>query len=1242
MKHQLKALSPLLLTLLLVSLSLSVSFTSNVSINNNQLSYTDDDLVCSWGASADTTSINVTWYRDGTKNRSIYDPTATNTSDTIPANDTTKHETWSCVVRLSNGTNTTSQQDNITIQNSAPSSPVIYNMSGEDIGNSQNGDVYQLTEDVTTLLDANSSDLDNDVLTYYFKTAGICTITNASTGATSCTPTHTEIANASDDESATLINITFWVDDDDPIFAASGSTKVTFNITPVNDEPALSIPNQTTNVTAIFNKTFTASDEETDYPLNASLDLPGTDDEIEGDVTVSMDDDTTVRIVYYTDPVDYNDVGNRSITINLTDHRGASILTNFTLEITAVNRQPYLINVSPETYNSSQDRTYVLNQGEHLSINVTVNDPDAATNPQTITFSDDTTLFDIITAVPTASSTQNASGHINFTATNDDVGTHHVTITFQDQLGGTNTTTLNFTVQNRNDPPTLYNESYDDTNTGNNHNLTHFIAYLNAPFRFQINYTDPDQPYGETLTFIENSTNYNISASGLINFTPTGNARNETVNITLRDNAGEEDMVRSQLEIRANSAPYFNESYPHLTCYEGQECSYNASSYARDDDDGIDTINASGNLPEGFNMTDGFINFTPAQRAIGNYTITITITDTRGASAAQDLNMTIENVNDVPVWERYDFSNATIVAGKQFHYQLQASDEDLLLKNSTENISFTENKSFATITYLRTDNDTITALLTLAPTNADVGQQRIVLNATDRQGATNTTIVNFTVHADTDPPNITHYQPYANATHELVRAWAVATADEENLTLDENTSAVLFAVNATDDDQAGPPYNWLNYTWYYDGAVVQDTSGSNSYTRSFDFFSSGSHNLTVIVNDTRLESSAFSWLLTVRNVNRAPTLEHDLEPENITGIDSTTTYTDYFVYNNLHNHFFDADDDTNSNGRIDGNETVGLSYSSTACSVATLTAVDNSLKITPVAVGTCSVQFTATDSSGASVTSNIVTIEVTEVPEGEDSSTSTSSSGGGSSSSSSRSTFVPYESKVETPQPLNLIAPGEVTIFENQTATIPFTLRNNWTGSIKDIELSADTNASGVEVFFDHTHLKELPVNGEYTGELTVVGYRLGEHFEIRINAAARSPKVEDSALVLFATIEQTRDLDGLKDVNVKVTFARDLLSANSECQELGALLDEAENQLRSGNYHDANKQLDQVINGCRYLISSYRDQEQQPAPAVTLGELRFSADDLRTFGLVGIGLVLLLIVLGLYAHHRTKEHYDF
>ncbi|RME31899.1 hypothetical protein D6789_01210, partial [Candidatus Woesearchaeota archaeon] len=1158
---------------------------------------------------------------------------------------TTKNEEWTCVVRLENITNgstqSTTQQDNVTIQNSAPSSPIIYNDSGQDIGNTQNGDVYPLTEDITSLFDANSSDIDGDTLTYYFKTAGICTITDAATGATSCTPTHAEIANASDDERPTLINITFWVDDDDPIFAASGSTKVTFNITPVNDDPQLSIPNQTTNVTAVFNETFTASDEETDYPLNATLDLAGTDDEIEADVTVSMDDSTTVRIVYYTNPTDYNDVGNRTVTVNLTDRRNASILTNFTLEITAVNRVPYLVNVTPSTYNTSTNRTYLLNQGEHLSINVTVNDPDAAANPQTITFSDDASFFDIITAVPVASATQNASGHINFTATNDDVGNYTVTITFQDQLGGTNTTTLNFTIQNRNDRPVLYNESFYPVNTGGNTNLSHFVAYVNAPFVFQINYSDPDTPYGDTLTFFENSTSYDITASGLINFTPADPARNETVNITLQDAAGLSDTVFSVLEVRANSAPYFNESYPNLTCAEDLPCTYNTSLYARDDDDGIETIEASGDLPPGFNMTDGYINFTPTQSAIGNYTITITITDTRGASAAQDLNLSIENVNDVPQWERYNFSGAIIVEGKQFTYRLEASDEDLLLPNSTENITFTENLSYASITYMSTTNDTVAALLTLLPTSSDVGTHRIELNATDQQGATNTTSVRFTVYADTDPPNITDIRPYGNASDELVENWTTRTHDHENITLYENTSNVLFAVNATDDDQAGPPYDWLNYTWFYDGAVVQATSGTSSYTRSFDFFSSGNHNLTVLVNDTRLESTTFSWLLTVLDVNRPPVLVNNLEPENITGIDSTTTYTDYFVYNNLRNHFFDYDDDTDSNGFIDGNETVGLTYTATDCSVATLTAEGDSLKITPVEVGSCSVQFTATDGSGASVTSNIVTIEVVEVPQGEESVSSTSSSGGGSSSSSSRSTFVPFESKVETPHPLNIIAPGEATIYENRTVKVPFTLWNNWTGSISDIELTVDINTSDVEAFFDRTFIPELPPGGSYEGTITFVGYRLGEHFEARINAEAASPSVSDSALVLFSTIEQTQDTDGLKDVNVKVTFARDLLGANSECQELSSLLSDAEALLREGDYRGANRKIDRVINGCRYLISALREQPQRPA-AVSLGELTFTADDLRTYVLAILGIFAFMTVLGIYSYRRTKERYDF
>lgn len=1227
-----RRLLPLLILLAIVAAG-SVSFTQNVSINSGLPAFTDDNLVCTWQASGDTTAVNVTWFRNEVYNRSTYDPTGTATSDTVAASETLKNQAWRCRVTIFNATANTMDEYNLTIQNSAPETPIIYNGS-TDIGTS-----IAVVEDVPITLDANSSDVDIDTLTYYFKNAKFCTMIDTAAGTANCSATHEYLVNGSEVENQTRVNITFWVDDDDPLFAKSASRTITFNITPVNDAPSLTMTQQQVNVSDVFNETFNASDEENDYPLIITLDYANTDPEIRDDVTVTTEGNNTVRIVYETSPTDYNDVGNRTVSLNLTDDQSASATTNFTLEILGVNRYPYFVNFTPDRLNSSVERTYVINQGEQLLINITANDFDTNTTNQTLTFSDNASLFVIETVNGNATNTSNARGRINYTGMNADVGMTSILVTVADQFGLENSTTINITVLNVNDPPELYNQSFDANNTNGNVNLTHLVGFLAAPFYYQINYSDPDIPYGDTVTFSDNSSVVNVSNTGVINFTPSGLPGNETINITVTDGNGSIDWRSVLFEIQNNSPPYFNDTFPVLTCGEGVPCFFNVSYYAKDDDTGNVLASYAGSVTNGtldsftINATTGTINFTPIQSEIGNATVRIRIEDTPGASETQNLAITITNTPDTPSWTRVNFSSQTIVEDKAFLYEIRARDPDLLL-GIGENTTFTTNITWFTISATSYANDTAIATLSFTPNSTQLGNHTAQMNATDATGRVNSTNITFTVLASTQPPNVTGIRPYGNATDGLTQAWldvTGATVKEENVSLNENTSSVTFEANATDD--VTPPGNFI-YSWYYDGSLV---ASSEAYTRSFDFFSSGVHTLTVTINDTTLEHVNWTWNLDIANVNREPTLVNNLT-SNLT-IESITTYTDYFLKTDNKVRFFDPDDDLDSSGEIDGSETQSLTYTSSACSVATIEAVGNSLKLTPTAVGSCTVAFTATDSGGLSMGSNLVEITVTEVPLTE--TQQESNSGGGGSSSNSRSSFVPFEEEVESPEPLSIITPGESVIYENASVTIPIKLRSNWSEPLKGVTLSASTNMTDVKLFLSETVIPRIDPNETYEVELTAVGYRLGETFEVKIEANVSDPEYSDSALVLFSTIEQSGREDGAESLNIKVTFARDLLTANSECQELSSLLNEAEALISAGETGKGVAMVDQVINGCKYMISQVKQREQRPG-TIQFRDIELSRDQLETIALVAAGIFALLVAGIFYGHHRTKEKYDF
>lgn len=1222
----------LFLAILLAAYVLSVSFTTSVSINNEQNTFTDDNLVCRWNVSGDATVQNISWYRNGALNFTINRNDTSNTTSQVNATATTRGEVWLCQVSIGNGTDTVVDSDNVSIENSAPFTPTVFNSSGVPIGNTIN-----LTEDQSILLDMNSSDTDTDTLTFFFLDTFFCSVTDSTVGTVNCTVDHDDVINGSSTELVTQTQYEFWVRDTPPN-TKSSSLLVNFTLVPVNDVPNVTTSNQTVNVSDVLNVTFSASDEEEDYPLNASLVVAQTSAGISDDVQVTIEGNSTIRVTYQTSPTEFDDVGNHTVTFNLTDARNASSLYNFSLEILTVNRNPYFTNISPN------NSTYVIDQGDNLLINIGANDFDTDDRNETITFSDNTSLFNIVTVSSTASNVSNATGFINLTPDNGDVGNHSVLITITDAAGLTNTTVLNFTINNVNEPPVIYNQSFNSSNTGGNVNITPLVAYLQAAFIYQINFTDPDLVVNDSLIWSDNTSTFNVSA-GLIQFTPSSPLRNETINITVTDSEGLSDSRIITLEIRNNTAPYFNQSFPQLNCSEKVTCFFNISQYSFDDDAGDSVVShtsTNGSLSSyDLNTSTGIINFTPLQTEIGNYTLNVTITDTRGAQSSQILNVSINNTDDYPEWTRFNFSAQTIVENKQFTFELRATDDDFNLSNSTENLTFSTNLTGATVTFQQVTNGTSYALFSFTPNASDVGNQTLQLNVTDTTNLTNSTVISIEVLAETDPPNVTFIQPYGNASNDsLVEDWLNVTGQvvlEENVSLSENTSGVRFEVNVTDD---ATPLSQLNFTWFYDDVINATGTGTSgkSITLDFDFFSSGSHNVSVRINDTTLENTTWSWNLDVADVNRPPVLLNNLT-ENLT-VETTTTYPAYFRQFNGKK-FYDPDADLDSNGTIDGSENLSLTYSyNPTCSVATITFTNDDLVIEPLSIGSCTIEFTATDSGGLSNTSNQVTITVTDVPSTSQSTTSSSSGGGGGGGSSNTQTeFVPLEQEVDKPKPLSIIAPQLVTVYRNRTVVVPIRLHNNWTDPLEGIRLSATTNASNVLMQFDQNYLPSLAIGETREVYMTVGNYRLGENFEVTVHANVTEPLYNDQALILFNSIEQAEEGE---NVQVKVTFAQDLLSENSECQELNEVLLQASSELSLGDVRRAAALVDSVINGCKYLIS--RTQPTDQRPGIIRTPLLSIEDSTASYVVyISLGVFLIIGIVGmLYYHYRTRDAYDF
>lgn len=1220
--------------LLVLPLLASISFTANPQFNSGNLVFTDDTLTCTWAYSFDATAQNISIFREGVLFNNSYETgSPLNTSISVNSVNTTKNEDWECVIELDNGTATVTNGVNITIQNRAPETPTIYNASDADIGVA-----YTVIEDTTYTFDVNSSDLDNDTLRYYFKTSTFCTMISEPIGNASCTPEQSDLINGNE----TNVSIVFWVDDDDSLFAKSASKTVTFTVIPSNDVPTAVMVNQTTLVNESLTYIIDATDEEDNFPLLfALLNTPA---EISPKVSLETVDNDTIRFIYNASPPDFNDVNTTGwlLTLNITDSDNASSLMYFNLNITAVGRAPQIIN-----YTATRPLVggrYILDQGENITIFLTANDSDendrhVYRDNHVQTYFNTTTLVAYVNQSPVG----NTSGKVNFTATNDDVGQFSVTITVKDIELITDTIQLNFTVNNVNDAPNLYDLSTDTNNTNSNTNLSNITSYAGAPLYFAVNASDIDTQYGDVLNYSDNSTLFDINnITGVISFTPDVADVQLTpysINITVIDNESLQASKIISFYILNNTAPYFTSTPPNMSCAEGILCTYNVSQYSTDDDagDSVVSYTFSTNLTSlSINSTTGFINFTPNQSEIGNYSVQFIIADSRGATNTTNVTFEINNTEETPVFVRYDFSGATIVETFLFTYQLQAQDNDLLA-NVSENLTFTSNLTFGTIdTYITASSQTA-ATLSFRPNSSHVGTHSVNLTVTDVTNLTNTQIFTFTILEDTEPPAIKFVQPYPNATGNT-------PVESYNITPQLNPSTLVFAENntyffahvTTDDTTA---IGDLTTIWYYDSVSV---SSNWSYTRAFNFSSSGTHTLLLEVNDTTLESTNFTWTLIIADYNRRPLLLNNLsDVDNVTGIFSIADYFKHNFTNNSLITFIDPDDDLNENNVLDNGEVNNLVFTAKICvsgttTIATLAISGDDLVVTPKNLGFCNVIFTATDGIAPAIQSNSVLINVTKQPDGAEETVIDSNSGSGGGSTS-RSSFIPLTKETEKPEAINIIAPRLVTVYENNSVIIPFEVKNNWKDRLDFIQLSSSSNTTEIITSLSSNFIESLEPNETTEIILEIKNYRLGNNYEIELIANVSSPSFEDTAIVILTSIEQSSDGD---NVDVKVTFARDLFNDHPECQELNELLDKANEKLQEGNFDEARRYVDTAINGCKYIVSTLQQRTERPDAIPSVITLKEATLSTILFTALAF-LILSTIAFIIYYHYTSKEEDD-
>ncbi|MFH1173890.1 MAG: hypothetical protein V1725_02030 [archaeon] len=1173
---------------------------------------TNDTLNCSWTYSIDTIAQNITLLNDSIVYTSVYENASEmtlNTWTSIAAGTAKKGEQWTCQITLFNETNNLTQQTNITILNSVPSiseAPAGIFWNGSDIGYT-----FTVLEDTNYSIDVNATDLDGDTLTY-LSTDPFCYRISSTLGTYWCLPTNDYLDTPT---LSTKVNISFTVHD-----GSDGVVRiVSFNITPINDYPSFSLSDQSMYQNETLNVTVIVVDEESDnftFNVMANSSLNYSTERLDGSSFII----TFTPTIFQT--------GNFIITVNVTDlpnwtSTNRTTVDSFNLVVLSVNHAPNITNISNTAGTQNQAYTVVVNATD--------------LDNQTLLFSiaapncPYANLWNITSSSAYNETTHLTSGNgtISAVLNNSHVVCRNVTIQVNDGFDGEDEEVVLLNITNVNDAPQLFNYSNRSDNTYPTVNVytANLTAYAYAPFIYHLNYTDIDNlTYeGEILSFSDNTSLFTITSQGVINFTPNQDNVSATpysITINVTDDGGLSDGHIAYLTIVGNSPPYFDAEFQNHTCYEYDSqnypytCLVNVSNFTHDTDlnDYVASF-ASNDSTFSLNATTGMLNVSITQSMIGNHSLNISVEDTYGAENWTLFRLEILNTNNPPNLQ--SFTLPRLVEEHTITQLVVATDSDLDIAADELTFSIDTNASFAALAQLSNTS----ARWTIAPLEGSAGTYYANITVTDQSG--NTSLLNFTllVYNQTLPPSINNITPYGTP----LAASTTFSWVENNLTnfpyrrtginLTENITITLNHSTTLDN----PLANNATYTWYRNASVLSTGLRESNHTLnvSLDFFSAGSYNYTLFIVDDYYQNSSFSWIATVENVNRPPILNSSLSNKTVNG---TTTFSSYLSSTNTtpQRGFFDPDDDLNSNSYIEGNESNHLSYTASVCSIATLTMSGNDLTVIPNETGVCTVIFTADDGS-ATVNSNLVTINITGLLNTTTTTTTTSSGGG----TSTRTISIPLPEEVDRPVPLKIVTPRLVVIFKNQTLQIPLDVHSTWNDTLYDINLSVDVNVSNITATFDQSHIPSLSKNETKAIMLTLSNYRSNGTYELQVVAKVASPEYEDRATIFVNSLEKSSSGD---EVNTKVTFARDLLGSNPECQELNELLTRAEDAILAGNTTQGVELINAVIEGCKYLVNKVRLNQEQPQRQDPLRNIRDIVENNKTLLLFGVGLLALLV----------------
>ncbi|MBI5001016.1 MAG: tandem-95 repeat protein [Euryarchaeota archaeon] len=466
-----------------------------------------------------------------------------------------------------------------------------------------------------------------DLLTYSLVTSPAGMGINASTGLISWAPgaaqvgQHTVIVRVAD------------------IASAFATQQFTVTVSNVNDPPSITsaaILSATQGISYSYIVTATDADTAFGDPLSFSLTT----------CPAGMSIDSASGAISWT-PTS-TQIGTNSVTVRVADSIGASALQQFVVTVANVNDPPSITSAPG----------LAAAQGDQYFYDVVASDPDKPYG-DTLTYS--------LTTSPAGMAINAATGLISWTPGSAQVGQHTVIVRVADMASSFAAQQFVITVSNINDPPAI-------TST------PALAATQGIPYAYAASATDPDTPYGDTLSYSLTTCPAGMAvdpASGAVTWTPA-NSQVGANSVTLRvaDSHGLCSLQQFTIAVaNVNDGPAIS-STPVLAATQGALYFYDVEAADPDTPYGDALTYSLITSPAGMaiNAATGLVSWTPGPSQVGLNAVSVNASDTGGKWSVQQFAVNVMNVNDAPSIGSYPALTAT--AGAMYSYAINATDAD--------------------------------------------------------------------------------------------------------------------------------------------------------------------------------------------------------------------------------------------------------------------------------------------------------------------------------------------------------------------------------------------------------------------------------------------------------------------------------------------------------------------------------------------------------------------------------------